>query len=134
MQIFDGRPEVRASKKNGRQQQECTGLRARRKSDSIQLRYACGEETNKKKPKQSFQYTDVTVGISFSVKKIMALSITGHQAHFSGTAKLGKHNKTVFTADVDDLGLMGANDHFSIQLANGYSAGGTLVTGDITVH
>src|ERR1700758_2958530 len=55
MQILERRPEVRASKKNGRQQDEHTGLGARRKWYSIQLRDTCCEETNKKKPKHELK-------------------------------------------------------------------------------
>jgi len=96
--------------------------------------FSVAQKVGRKKPKQSFTYSDPIAGINFSVKKISGLTINSHHTQFTGTAKLGRKNKPTFTVDVDDLGPMGMNDQFSIQLSTGYSAGGVLTSGDITVH
>jgi hypothetical protein len=57
----------------------------------------------------------------------------GNQAHIAGTGKAGKKNVS-FTVDVTDNGYPGTNDFFSIHLSNGYSASGTVVSGDISIN
>ena len=66
--------------------------------------------------------------------KITSLSINGNQAHFTGTVKLSRKSTVSFTVDVIDNGTPGTFDSFSIQVSNGYSAGGTLSSGDISIR
>jgi hypothetical protein len=81
----------------------------------------------------SFSYSDPATPISFSAMKITSLTFTGNQAHFSGTAKIGK-TKVTFTVDVTDNGDPGTNDFFSLHVSNGYSASGFLSSGNISVR
>jgi hypothetical protein len=55
--------------------------------------------------------------------------LNGNQAHVASGGKMGK-TKVTFTVDVTDNGEAGNDDAFSINLSNGYSAGGNLLRGD----
>ena len=78
-------------------------------------------------------YNDPGSHVSFSSTAITTLVITGNHAHIAGTGGAGK--KTIsFVVDVIDNGFPGTNDSFSIQLGNGYSASGTVVSGDIFIN
>ena len=87
----------------------------------------------KGKVKGSFSYADSSAQLSFSTTKLSNLVITGNQAQFSGSAKMGKQ-KLTFTVNVTDNGNPGSADTFSISVSNGYSAGGTLTSGNIVFH
>jgi hypothetical protein len=71
--------------------------------------------------------------LNFRALKITSLSFNNNQAHFTGTAKIGKQ-KISFSVDVIDNGDPGTNDFFSIQVSNGYSASGFLTSGNISLH
>jgi hypothetical protein len=71
--------------------------------------------------------------LNFRALKITSLSFNNNQAHFTGTAKIGKQ-KISFSVDVIDNGDPGTNDFFSIQVSNGYSASGFLTSGNISIH
>jgi hypothetical protein len=92
------------------------------------------KQKNKFKLKGSFSYSDPAAGISFSNGKLSSLTITGNHATVRGTAKLGRRNNVSFTVDVTDNGTPGILDTFSVSLSNGYSAGGNLTSGNITIH
>jgi hypothetical protein len=64
------------------------------------------------------------------------VTITGNQATFSGTAKIGgKHKqKVTFTVNVTGNQTPTTNDTFSITLSNGYSASGNLTSGSISIQ
>jgi hypothetical protein len=79
----------------------------------------------------SFSYSDPSASLSLDTKKFSSLVITGNQAQFSGTAKVGKKQKFSFTVNVTDNGNPGTADTFSISVSNGYSAAGTLTSGNI---
>jgi hypothetical protein len=82
----------------------------------------------------SFSYNDPTTPFSFTASKITGLTFNGNQARFTGTAKLTKKSQISFTVDVTDNGTPGTLDTFSIHVSNGYSAGGNLTSGDISIH
>ena len=85
----------------------------------------------------SFSYSDPAASLSFSSSSISSLTFNGNQAHFTGTAKLSKKSKLTFTVDVaDNSGPAGPGtlDTFSIQVSNGYSASGNLLSGNLTVR
>jgi hypothetical protein len=87
-----------------------------------------------KKSKPSMSYSDPGSGISFNTKKLGPVTIMGRHAHFAGTAKLGKKAGTIsFIVDMADLSVDGAADEFTLSASNGYSASGTLTSGNITV-
>ena len=78
-------------------------------------------------------FSDPASGISFTAAKFSSLTFNGNQAHITGTGKGGK--KTIsFTVDVTDNGFPGTNDFYSIHLSTGYSASGTVLTGDIFIN
>ena len=78
-------------------------------------------------------YNDPGSHVSFSSATITTLTITGNHAHIAGTGGAGK-KKISFVVDVTDNGFPGTNDFFSIQLGNGYSASGNVVSGDIFIN
>jgi hypothetical protein len=87
-----------------------------------------------KKTHPFLAYSDPTNGFSFNTKKLGPVTITGRHAHFTGSAKLRKRTPAVtFTIEVADLSGDGTGDEFSIIASNGYSAGGTLTSGNIVV-
>jgi len=80
-----------------------------------------------------FTYNDPSSKVSFTATSITTLTINGNSAHIAGTAGAGK-KKVSFVVDVIDNGYPGTKDFFSIQLGNGYSASGTVVSGDIFIN
>jgi hypothetical protein len=76
-------------------------------------------------------FSDPAAGISFSKAAVRNLSINGKSADFSGKADLGGGNRVTFNANATDQN--GDYDTFSITLSNGYSADGTLTSGDISI-
>jgi hypothetical protein len=65
--------------------------------------------------------------------RLSSLTFTGNQAQFTATVRSG-HTRLNLTVNVTDNATNGTADTFSIQVSNGYSAGGSLVSGDITVN
>jgi hypothetical protein len=66
--------------------------------------------------------------------KIQSLSITGNTASFSGVGRLEDGSRVSFNVSVADNGSPGTSDTISISLSNGYSVGGTLISGDIRIY
>jgi len=65
--------------------------------------------------------------------RVTSLTISGSNADISGFVQL--HGSPVtFDASVTDNGEPGTLDTISISLSNGYSAGGTLTSGDIRIY
>jgi hypothetical protein len=64
---------------------------------------------------------------------VTGLTISGDEAIITGTGKLGKKTKVSFVVFVFDLGAPNP-DEFFIQLSNGYSAGGDITSGSITIQ
>ena len=79
-----------------------------------------------------FNYSDPGAGIGFEGGRVDSLMIIGNHAHFSGTARISRRRTATFTVDVDDF--VGCPDQFSIQMSNGYSATGEVMSGDISIH
>jgi hypothetical protein len=81
----------------------------------------------------SFSFCDpadacVTIG------KIRTLSISGNTAGFGGQGHLEIGTRVSFNVSVTDNGPPGTSDTISITLDDGYSAGGTLTSGDIRIY
>jgi len=89
---------------------------------------------NKTRGVGSLNYTDHAAGLSFQSNKITSLSINGNMVHFTGTAKVGRRSQLSYTVDATDNGPTGTLDTFSIQVSNGYTAGGNLTSGDNSIH
>ena len=62
------------------------------------------------------------------------IAIDAHTRQIEGTAKINGQGSFTYKVIVVDNGEPGRNDHFSIQLSNGYSATGTLGAGNIQLH
>ena len=81
----------------------------------------------------SFSFSDPAAGLTITDATIRRLSITGNSANFNGRADLGGGNRVSFNVSVADNGP-GTSDTLSITVSNGYSAGGTLIDGNIRIY
>jgi hypothetical protein len=87
----------------------------------------------------TFTYSDPSAGVSFTAKKIVSLSFNGNSAQFvaqgSGgtTSGLQANGQISATVSVTDNGPSGTSDTFSITVSTGYSDGGTLLSGNLTI-
>jgi hypothetical protein len=86
------------------------------------------------RPSGSLTFNDPAALVSISKAKVRTLTFTGNSATFGGTARLGSGSKVSYSVTVSDNSADGSTDTFAISLSNGYSAGGTLVSGDIQVQ
>ena len=82
----------------------------------------------------SFSFSDPAAGFSFTNAKIRRLSIDGSSAEFTGTADLDGGRSVRFSVRVTDNDDAGSSDTFFMNLSDGYSAVGTLTSGDIRIH
>lgn len=82
----------------------------------------------------SLTFNDPAALVAISRAKVRILTFTGTSATFGGTARLGDGSKVTFSATVMDNSADGSTDTFSISLSNGYSASGTLTSGDIQIQ
>jgi acetyltransferase-like isoleucine patch superfamily enzyme len=82
----------------------------------------------------SLTYSDPAAVVSFSRAKVRTLTFTGTTATFGGNARLGDGSRVTYSVNVSDNSSDGSSDTFTISLSNGYSAGGTLTSGDIQIQ
>jgi len=82
----------------------------------------------------SYSFCDPASGVCITTGKIQSLSITGINAQFSGEARLEDGIRVWFDVSVTDNGEPGRLDTISMTLSNGYSASGTLTSGDIRIY
>lgn len=61
-------------------------------------------------------------------------AINGGSANFSGGGRLEDGSRVTFSVSVTNNSSDGSSDSFSVNLSNGYSAAGTLTSGDIQIH
>ena len=85
------------------------------------------------RPSGSLTFSDPAAGIAISRAKVRTLTFNGNSAALSGNARMGDGTKVTYSVSVTDNGD-GSADTFNISLSNGYSAGGTLTSGDIQVQ
>ena len=86
-------------------------------------------------PTGSLTYSDASAAVSFSRARLRKLTISGDTATLTGTASLDNGGGTVtFTVTAVDNNPNGSTDTFSMSLSNGYSASGTLTSGDIEIQ
>ena len=78
-------------------------------------------------------YVDELAGVNFKSTRITSLTFDDptHRAQVKGTGVTG-NQQLDFTVVVTDNGKAG--DTFSIELGNGYTRGGTLTKGDVTIR
>jgi hypothetical protein len=86
------------------------------------------------RPTGSLSFSDPAAGITISKAKIRTLSFNGNSAELTGTARLGDGTRVSYSVSVVDNTSDGSTDTFSISLSNGYSANGTLTSGDIKIQ
>jgi hypothetical protein len=82
----------------------------------------------------SLSFSDPAAGISITKTKVRTLTFNGNSADLGGIARLGDGTKVTYSVTVTDNSSDGSTDSFLITLSNGYSAGGTLSTGDIRIY
>jgi hypothetical protein len=80
-----------------------------------------------------FSFCDSAAGVCARRGRVESLTITGNSAGFSGFVILNGRRVT-FDASVTDNDPGGISDTISISLSNGYSASGTLTSGDIRIY
>ncbi len=81
-----------------------------------------------------FAFCDPAAGVCLTNAGIRNLSINGNTAEFNGKAQLDDGTKVLYSVSLSDNGKPGTLDTISINLSDGYSAGGTLLTGDIRIY
>ena len=84
------------------------------------------------RPTGSMSSSDLAAGITIPMARVRTLSLINNSADFSGTARLGDGSKVIFEVSGTDNGD-GSTDIFPISLSNGYSADGTLTSGNIQI-
>ncbi len=82
----------------------------------------------------SVTFTDAAAGVSMKKAKVRTLTFNGNSATLGGTGRLGDGSKVTYSVTATDNSSSGSPDSFSITLSNGYSAGGTLTSGDISIQ
>jgi hypothetical protein len=86
------------------------------------------------RPTGSLSFSDPAAGVAITKSKIRTLTFNGNSADLTGVARLEDGTKVNFSVSVSDLSSDGSTDTFSISLSNGYSASGTLISGDIKIQ
>ena len=86
------------------------------------------------RPAGSLSFSDPAAEISMTKAKIRTLTFSGNSAELGGTARLGDGTRVTYRVSVTDNSSDRRLDTFSITLSNGYSAGGTLTSGDIRIQ
>jgi hypothetical protein len=87
-------------------------------------------------PTGNLTYQDHTANLRLKATSFDLLMIEGSHAWFTGTGMMNDGQMVGFTVEVNALGKLGLGDTFDISILamNGYSAGGTLAGGNITIH
>lgn len=85
---------------------------------------------NGDRPSGSVTFSDPAAGITITRGKVRTLIFDGNSATLGGSARLGDRTKVTYSVTATD----GSPDTFSITLSNGYAAGGTLTSGDISIQ
>jgi len=86
------------------------------------------------RPSGSLTFNDAAAGIAISRARVRTLTFNGNSADFGGTARLGDGARVTYSVSVTDNSSDGTSDTFTISLSNGYSAGGALTSGDISIQ
>jgi len=86
------------------------------------------------RPSGSLSFSDPAAGISITETEVRTLTFNANSADMGGTARLGDGTRVTYSVTVTDNSSDGSTDTFFINLSSGYSAGGTLSTGDIRIY
>jgi outer membrane protein assembly factor BamB len=79
-------------------------------------------------------FTDPAAGLTFRAAKLTALVVDGARCRVFGQVTVNGRGKIAFCLSVTDVrrpGRTGPADTVALELANGYTAGGPVVTGDL---
>jgi hypothetical protein len=82
----------------------------------------------------SLSFSDPAAEVSIAKAKVRTLTFNGNSADLTGLARLDNGTRVSFSVTMSDISSDGSSDSFSINLSNGYSAGGTLTSGDIKIQ
>ncbi|MCX5673366.1 MAG: hypothetical protein NTU94_18785, partial [Planctomycetota bacterium] len=85
-------------------------------------------------PTGHLTYQDHDTGMTVQSVDMVAMGIVGNHAWFYGTCTVEGEAGHWFRVDVIDNGEPGSDDVFNIQLDTGYSKGGKLGGGNVTIH
>jgi len=87
-------------------------------------------------PKGEFLYVDQEIKMIVHSHNMTSLIVSPDKtkATFEGTCTINGVSGFTYTIYVEDNGEPGKNDVFKITLSTGYSASGTLLTGNIQIH
>ena len=81
-----------------------------------------------------FDFCDPVAGVCITNAGIWWLSIRGNTAEFNGPGRLEDETRVRFRVRITNNGWPGTLDTISISLDNGYSASGTLTSGNIRIY
>ncbi len=87
-------------------------------------------------PRGNLTYQDHTANFRLKADSFDLLVMDGNHAWFTGTGTLNDGRTVSFTIEVNALSKLGRADTFSISIPelNGYTAGGDMSGGNITIH
>jgi hypothetical protein len=85
-------------------------------------------------PAGSFSFNDPAAEIAITKARIRTLTFNGNTAELVGTTPLNGATNVTYHVNLSDRSSDGSTDTFSISLSNGYSARGTLTSGDIKIE
>jgi hypothetical protein len=87
-------------------------------------------------PRGNLTYQDHTADFRLKADSFDLLVIDGNHAWFSGTGTINDGQTVSFTVEVNALSKLGLSDTFSISIPalDGYTAGGDMSGGNITIH
>jgi hypothetical protein len=107
-------------------------LSPQRGSFGFNVMYSAGDTA----PKGDLEYIDHETGMNVHAPDMTLLEVydSNTKAEFWGTCTINGVSGFTFHVYVEDNGEPGKNDFFKIWLSNGYSAGGTLLNGNIQIH
>jgi hypothetical protein len=107
-------------------------LSPQRGSFGFNIMYSAGDTV----PKGDLEYIDHETGMNVHTHDMTGLVVSPDRiwAIFTGTCTIDGVSGFTFKVYVEDNGEPGKNDVFIITLSTGYSAGGTLLNGNIQIH
>ena len=87
-------------------------------------------------PKGNLTYQDHLANVRLKATSFDLLVIEGNHVWFTGTGILNNEQNVSFTVQLDAVSEPGSQDTFAIFIPalNGYTAGGAMAGGNITIH
>jgi hypothetical protein len=87
-------------------------------------------------PRGNLTYQDHTANLRLNADSFDLLFIEGDHVWFTGIGTTDDGQVVGFTVEITALGQQGPSDTFSISIPalNGYTAGGPMTGGNITIH